>query len=141
MKYVVDSSIALKVVLPEVDSGKAVRLLEDYLNAVHALIAPDFFTSEVANGLVAAERLKRIKAGEAGILLHDILANAPVFHPSNHILIRAMDIALGSRQAVYDCIYLALAEVEGCEFLTADDNFARRLRPTYPFIASLSPLP
>ena len=110
MKYVLDSSVALKWVLPEVDSGVAIRLRDDYSNAIHALIAPDIFTSEVANGLVAAERQKRIKPGEAAILLHDIMFNAPVFHPSNPHLIRSMDIALATRQAVYDCIYLALAQ-------------------------------
>ena len=36
---------------------------------------------------------------------------------------------------------LALAEAEGCELVTADDQFARRLRPSFPFIISLASLP
>jgi len=52
-----------------------------------------------------------------------------------------MEIAISTKQAVYDCIYLALAEAEGCELVTADDQFARSLRASYPFIVSLVSLP
>jgi hypothetical protein len=54
------------------------------------------------------------------------------------LLIRAMEIAVSTKQAVYDCIYLALAEAEGCELVTADDQFARGLRSSYPFVVSLN---
>jgi hypothetical protein len=41
MKYVLDSSVALKWVLPEADSAKAIRLRDGYSNGVHKLLAPD----------------------------------------------------------------------------------------------------
>jgi predicted nucleic acid-binding protein len=141
MKYVLDSSVALEVVLPEADSARAVRLLDEYANAIHALIAPDLFTPEVANGLVSAERQGRLKKGESVLLLHDLQLNAPVFFPSSPLLVRAMEIALATRQAVYDCIYLALAESMGCELVTADDKLIKNLRPTFPFIVALVALP
>ena len=43
MKYVLDSSVALKWVLPEADSGKAIRLRDGYSNGTHDLLAPDIF--------------------------------------------------------------------------------------------------
>lgn len=141
MKYVVDSSVALKWVLPEPDSGNAVRLWNEYSSALHELIAPDIFAPEIANGLIFAERQGRIQAGEAAILLHAILRAAPVIFPSQTVLIRAMQIALSARQAVYDCIYLALAESEGCEMVSADDQFIRKVRPTFPFLIRLADLP
>ena len=52
-----------------------------------------------------------------------------------------MEIAIATKQAVYDCIYVALAETEGCELVTADDRLARSLRASYPFIVSLVALP
>lgn len=52
-----------------------------------------------------------------------------------------MALAIATRRAVYDCIYLALAEAEGCELVTADDQFARGLRASYPFLVSLVTLP
>jgi predicted nucleic acid-binding protein len=141
MKYVLGSSVALKWALPEADSAKAIRLRDEYRNGIHELLAPDVFPSEIANGLAAAERQKRIQSGEATIFLNDILSAAPILHPSASLLIRAMEIAISEKQAVYDCIYLALAEERGCEFVTADDKLARSLRPTYPFIISLLALP
>jgi predicted nucleic acid-binding protein len=141
MKYVVDSSVALKWVLPEIDSTKAIRLRDDYTAGVHELLAPDIFASEIANGLASAERQGRIKSGESAIFLHDVLRAAPVLRPTPPLLLRAMGMAMTTRRAVYDCIYLALAEAEGCDLLTADDQFARSARAYFPLIISLAALP
>jgi len=141
MKYVLDSSVALKWVLPEADSGKAIRLRDEYSNGIHELLAPDIFPSEIANGLASAERQNRIRTGESAIFLNDVLSAAPTLHHSSPLLIRAMEIAIPMKQAVYDCIYVALAETEGCELVTADDRLARSLRASYPFIVSLVALP
>src|SRR5437870_2281297 len=46
MKYVLDSSVALRWVLPEPDSDKADRLRDDFRNATHELLAPDVFPVE-----------------------------------------------------------------------------------------------
>ena len=43
MKYVIDSSVGVKWVIPEVDSAKALRLGDDYRNGVIELLAPDFY--------------------------------------------------------------------------------------------------
>jgi predicted nucleic acid-binding protein len=91
--------------LPEVDSGKAIRLLDDFQAAIHELIAPDIFIAEVANALVTAERQARIKAGESAIFLHDILINGPAFRSTTPLVMRAMELAISRRNAVYDFIY------------------------------------
>src|SRR5438105_4118457 len=112
MKYVLDCSVALKWVLPESDSGKATRLRDEYSKGIHEFLAPDIFPSEIANGLASAERQKRIRAGESAIFLNDILSAAPALYPSSPLLIRAMEIAISAKKAVYDCVYVALAEAE-----------------------------
>ncbi len=141
MKYVLDSSVALKWVLSEADSAKAIRLRDEYINGLHELLAPDIFPSEVANSLASAERQKRIQTGESAIFLNDVLSAAPALHHSSPLLIRAMEMAISTKCAVYDCIYLALAEAEGCEMVTADDQFVRGVQASYPFIVSLVALP
>ncbi len=138
MKYVLDASVALKWVLAEPDSGRAIRLRDEYNAAIHDLLAPDIFTPEIANGLAVAERQGRIKTGEAAIFFHDIVRNAPAIYPTAPLLIRAMEISLATRQAVYDCVYVALAEGEGCEMVSADDQLVRRLRPQFPFLVRLA---
>ena len=131
MKYVLDSSVALKWVLSEAGSARAIRLRDEYKNGIHELLAPDIFTSEIANALASAERQGRIKTGESAIFLHDILRAAPALHPTPPLLLRAMAVAIATRHAVYDCIYLALAEAQGCKLVTADDQFARGLRASF----------
>ena len=54
MKYVIDSSVAFKWEVVEVDSDKARRLRDGSRNGTHELLAPDLFPSEIANSLVVA---------------------------------------------------------------------------------------
>ena len=39
----------------------------------------------------------------------------------SNVALRAFVLASQARIGVYDCLYVVLAEREGCEFLTADD--------------------
>jgi predicted nucleic acid-binding protein len=64
MTFVVDSSVALKWVLPEIDTPRAVALRDDFRNGVHELLAPDVFAIEVAHALARAERRKIIHPPE-----------------------------------------------------------------------------
>jgi predicted nucleic acid-binding protein len=106
MKYVLDCSVALKWALPEADSARAIRLRDEFAKGIHELIAPDIFTPEVANGLASAERQARIKSGESFIFLNDILRAAPILFPTPPLHVRAMSLAISTKRAVYDCIYL-----------------------------------
>ena len=73
MIYVLDSSVAFKWVVWEVDSDKAIRLRADFWAGSHALSAPDVFPVEAAHALTRAERQGRIVVSQAGVLL----ANGP----------------------------------------------------------------
>jgi predicted nucleic acid-binding protein len=137
MKYVLDSNISLKWVLPEADSDKARRLRGEFQNQIHELHAPDVFPVEVAHALAKAERRGVIPLGDADRLLTNVLSTPPQFHRYLPLLKRALDIAFPARIGVYDCLYVALAEREGCELLTADDRLVRTLQPTLAFIFGL----
>jgi predicted nucleic acid-binding protein len=142
MKYVLDSSVALKWVLVELDSAKAVRLRADFRNAVHELLAPDVFPAEVGHALARAERRGIIRPAQGAVFLTDILSTPPQFFPSFPGLIaRAFAIATQARAGVYDCLYVALAEREKCDFVTADDKLVRNLQTRFPFIQPLASLP
>ena len=141
MRYVLDSNVALKWVLAEPDSTKALRLRDDYRNSVHELLAPDVFEVEVAHALTRAERQRRIAVPQAGILWADILSTPPQLDPSSPLLPRAISISSAARIGIYDCLYVALAEREGCELVTSDDKLVKKLQPSFPFIVSLASLP
>jgi predicted nucleic acid-binding protein len=141
MKYVLDSNVAMKWVLIETDSDKARRLRSAYQNQVHELISPDVFPVEVAHGLAKAERRGVVPPGDADRLLTNVLSTPPQLRHYLPLLKRALDIASAARIGVYDCHYVALAEREACEFITADGRLVRALQPTFPFIMSLSVFP
>jgi predicted nucleic acid-binding protein len=140
MRYVLDASVALCWVLPRPLSAKALQLRDDYRKRVHQLIAPDHFPHEIANGLTKAERQKLIAVGEARKHVRDILLLAPILHPTGSLFDRAVDISSQMRCAYYDCLYVALAEREGCELVTADDRLVNSLARQFPFVIPLSSL-
>ena len=139
MKYVLDASVAIKWVIVEPDSDKATRMREDYRNAIHDLIAPESFTIECAYSLTKKQRQRLLP--DARALWDDIMLDAPVFTPILAPVDRAFDISIQARHNFYDCLYVALAEREGCELLTADAKLVTNLQPTFPFISSLATLP
>ena len=141
MKYVLDASVALKWVLAEADSAKALRLRADFQTGAHELLAPDVFPVEVGHALTRAERRTILPVGHAAIHLANILGTPPQLHPTLPLLRRAVSIASTARIGLYDCLYVALAEREGCEFVTADDRLVRNLQGRFPFLVLLTLLP
>jgi len=136
MKFVLDANVALKWVIPEKHSDKALRLRSDTLAGVHELHAPEIFAVEVGHALTRAERKGDIPVGDADVHLLYILLTSPHFHSSLAILRRAV-----ARIGLYDCLYVALAEQERCELVTADDKLIKNLQPRFPFIVPLYSLP
>ena len=141
MKYVLDASVAVKCVLPEKDSPKAVRLLNAYRKAIHELIAPDTFPVEIAHALTRAERRKIIQPPQGAKRFAALMRTRPLLHPYLPLLPRAFAISSAMRVGVYDCIYIALAEQESCELVTADGKLINTLQKDFPFIVSLASMP
>jgi predicted nucleic acid-binding protein len=52
-----------------------------------------------------------------------------------------VDISSQTRSGLYDCLYVALAEREGCELVTDDQKLIANLKPLFPFIVPLASLP
>jgi len=139
MRYVLDASVALKWVLNEPDAAKARQLRDDFRNAAHELIAPDSFTLEIAHALTKAQRRKLVP--DAWRLWLDVMTTVPHLFPSLPLTPRAIQIATKARIGVCDCLYVALAEREGCEMVTTDARLLNNLKPSYPFIISLASVP
>jgi predicted nucleic acid-binding protein len=139
MKYVLDSSVAFKQVVPESGTPRAIRLRDEFRAGVHELTAPDVLPPELAHALTRAERQGRIN--DAVTRLIDVLTTSPILIPSLPLLLRAADISSRLRVGVYDCLYVALAEREACELVIADTRLLTNLKPTFPFIVDLDSLP
>jgi predicted nucleic acid-binding protein len=133
MKYVLDSCVALKWVLAEPDAAKAVLVRDGFRQGIHELLAPDVFPVEVAHSLAKPERRGIILPGEGARKMNDVFNFMPGLHSYLPLLPRAYGIASAARIGVYDCLYVALAEREGCDLLTSDDRLVRSL-PGHPIV-------
>jgi predicted nucleic acid-binding protein len=141
MRRVIDSSVAFKWVVPEPHSDKALRLRDNFRHGLLELLAPDVFPIEVGHALTRAERQARIPTGTSIPLLRDILNALPIVYSSLPLLLRAVEVSSQLRVGLYDCLYVALAENELCELVTADDKLVKNLQPHFPFIVPLASLP
>lgn len=123
MSWVVDASVAVKWVIPEVLSAEADRVRD----GDDAVLAPDLLLVEVANALWKKTAAKEISPREADTAF-DLLRRSGIdLRPTAPLLPRALEVARSLGHPVYDCVYLALAEREGMAFVTADRRLLRRL--------------
>ncbi len=80
--------------------------------------------------------------GQGALFLADVLTTLPQIHASLPDLVpRAYAIADLTNASVYDSLYVALAERENCELVTADDKLVMKLQPHFSFVVPLSSLP
>ena len=124
---VVDASVALKWFLAnEPDADLALKVLGDG----HALTAPDILIAEVCNAAWKSARLGRI----GQVQVDEIAAGLPLFierfADSATLAPRAVAIASQLDHPVYDTLYLALAEREATQVITADSRFRSKVQGT-----------
>jgi predicted nucleic acid-binding protein len=125
VSWVVDASIAVKWVIPEVLSDKADRVRDSQDD----VLAPDLLLVEVANALWRKTSAREISPREADAAFDLVRRSGIDLHPTGPLVRRAMDMARRLDHPVYDCVYLALAERERAAFVTADQRLLRRLTP------------
>ncbi|HET7738652.1 MAG TPA: type II toxin-antitoxin system VapC family toxin [Tepidiformaceae bacterium] len=127
MRYVVDTSVVVKWLLPEPGSEAAQRL-----RASDDLCAPDWITVEVAAALWKRVRFGDLPSDRAETLLR-FFRSAPVaLQSSSDLVVEALAIATNTGSTVYDALYLALAVREDVALITADTRFARAVTASYP---------
>ena len=141
MTVVVDTSLAIKWVVPEEHTEDALTILNLWKELEETLIAPPLFRSEVTNALHQQVRQRQLTRSEASDALGSLLSRIAISEPAG-LYARALTLAgelfLGS---TYDAMYLALAESEGCEMWTADERFIRSAQPQFPQIRWLGEEP
>jgi predicted nucleic acid-binding protein len=127
VSLVVEASGALKWFLSEeLHASQALAVVQGGAT----LIAPDFLIAEVCNAAWRSARLGRISQAQVDA----IAANLPRFFDSlvsaSSLARRAVAIAGQLDHPVYDCLYLALAEAEQAELVTADMRLLSKVQAT-----------
>ncbi len=123
---VVDASLAFKWLVSEEDSNRAQALSRSWANDGIQAAAPYLMPVEVANALHRRVALGELAVPDAVRLLEHLLASGIELRDEPDIHVRALQFANRLQQgAVYDAHYLALADILGCEYWTADERFYR----------------
>lgn len=130
---VIDSSVAVKLLVPEDQSLHAIRLQSKY-----RLAAPDILFSECANTL-----WKKVHSGEIGknhaFEAIDVLSDLDLtVLASRDIMQEALQIAVQIDHPAYDCLYLSAALRLNAVVVTADQRLLRKLAQSGPEWASLA---
>ena len=130
---VVDASVAVKWLLEEENSDRAVRLAHGWSREGTTAVAPYLLSAEVCNALHRRVTEGSLSGQQAITLFETLtLARISLVEPPR-LHTRAMELADNLRQrAVYDSHYLALAELLDCEMWTADERFYRAAVARFP---------
>ena len=135
----VDSGIVLKLFLSEPDSPLAEALWNFWMEQGYHPIAPGLFAYEIVSVLRRSVYRGIITAEYGRRALHEAFALKVQLLTFRDLHERAWEIARElNRPAAYDTHYLALAEIVGCEFWTADGRFYRTARNRFPFVHLLN---
>lgn len=134
---VVDASVCTKWLLPEQGAAEASSLLR----MGDRLIAPDLVNIEVIGAVLRRNRERTLSDEQVGEILTswgDMLADGSLSLTSNaEVFDRAVSISLKLRHPLKDCLYLALAEQEDADLVTADKQLHERGRTFYTRITLL----
>ena len=126
MKLTVDASIVIKWFVTEPLCEEARQVLGDRLDR-HA---PDILLAEFVNII-----WKKVRRGDISDPqpYFDELTNLPeivTLHPGGDLIGRAAQIAMAIDHPVYDCLYLACAEVTASVLITADQRLVNQVQVT-----------
>jgi predicted nucleic acid-binding protein len=132
-----DTSVAVKFYLPEVDRDEALALLATVERNTIKLIAPATIQPELFNALWQQHRRGQLSLQEVRELWESFSSLSVDLYAPEDLMFRAATLALGTNVIIYDALFLALAEDADAVLITADDRLLRALEGTeYARLAS-----
>lgn len=115
---VIDASVAVKWFIDEDRSAEATHIL----SADDDLMAPASVIYEVFHALWDAARTKRLPAKRLPELADAVPTAFARLVPMEELYPAAAALSQAHPLTVYDCAYVALAQREGAELVTADER-------------------
>lgn len=126
MSLVVDASVAVKWVLPESGSDRAVLLRTSDTD----IIAPSLVIAELGNAIWKSAMRGDMSGTDAQTALKSAVAHYHRLPPVEDLMTVALSFATDLRHPIYDCFYLALAEREAATLITADERMLATAKKT-----------
>jgi predicted nucleic acid-binding protein len=129
----VDASLVVAWLLPEEFTDEAFALKGRWTGEGMALIAPVMLASEVPSTLRQAVYRGRISVGEGDEAFAAFLEMPIRISQPENLLSRAWEIGKAvNAPRLYDALYVALADIEGCELWTADRRLTNLVQTRFP---------
>ncbi len=126
MSLAVDASVACKWFVEEPGSADA----DKFLAGGDELVAPDLIVAEVCSAFWKKLRAGQITAAQAKAAMEELPGFFDDLVPCHRLGTRALAIAGALDYPVYDCFYLALAELNDVRLVTADARLLGSLAGT-----------
>lgn len=122
-KYVIDSSVYIKIFLEEKDSKLAKEFIINAFEKEAKIIVPSIFHYEIIN-IAQRNNLDGYKVGmylseQSNIKVHNL--DSAIIKKSIGIINKTGDKKTGF-PSFYDASYHAVAIINGCDFITADQK-------------------
>lgn len=120
---IVDSSVALKWIVDEIDRPSAIALLKS-----STLTAPDFIQIEIRSALWNRVQRRLTTRDAAHRAASEFVTIAVTLLPTVEFAEPALALALELSHPIYDCLYLAAAIQLDQPLVTADRRFLAALK-------------
>lgn len=133
-----DASFLIPCVVAEDHSDSALAILERWAAARAVLLAPSFMIWEVGS-VLRRKVAQGVLLAEQGRAALDLVLDLPVTSVDGGA-VAAAAWRIAERfdlPVLYDAAYLAVAEVEGAEFWTADAELVRRVGRALQYVRLL----
>ncbi len=126
MSFVVDASVAIKWFVEENLSAEA----ETILGYGEPLFAPELLLAEIGNVLWKKVIRGEVAPNQAHEIAGKTEAGIPAIYSMRLLNARALQIALILGHPVYDCFYIACAEMTDGVVVTADQRLCAAVQGT-----------
>lgn len=124
---VVESSVALAIILKEPEAEIAVATLREWVRTRRERIVPDLFWYEIANVLMRKQGFSSLQVVEA---IHQIEQfGLRTVHPERSTLWLVVDRTERHGLTAYDALFLATAETLKADLATLDRSLQRAAAP------------
>ena len=127
-RLVVDASVAAKWFTQhaEGDRAAALELLDRHRAGRCRLVLPEFGLLEIINAVRYSPRASEVDTAAAWSVLVDLALQVESLNPE--LTNRAIAVAWKYDLALYDAVYVALAELLEAPLITSDENLVRRTK-------------
>jgi predicted nucleic acid-binding protein len=133
-RAVVDASVILKwYLLDEAHGAQALALLQQCTARELEILAPSLLTYELMNGLVIAGRRARLE-DTISLSFKGFISLGIRFYDISFFADKMLQYCQIYGRSAYDSSYLALAEQEGVDLITADERLFNSVQKDLPWV-------